>query len=183
MMHPPMRPVLEDERIRLRPMVEADREPLFAVASDPLIWAVHPAHDRWQSAVFDPFFSEGLASDGALVVIDKASDRIIGSSRYDIRVCEVGEVEIGWTYLARDYWGGEINRSMKRLMIAYAFERGFEAVIFLVGETNLRSRRAMEKVGAVLTDRRQAWPMADTVIDHLIYRISADDFRRGPLQQ
>ena len=164
MMVPMMQPVLEDEHLRLRPMVEADREPLFAVASDREIWAIHPAHDRWQRAVFDPFFEEGLTSNGGLTVIDKASNQIIGSSRYDIRVCQTGEVEIGWTYLARAFWGGAYNRSMKRLMLAYAFERGFEGVIFLVGETNLRSRRAMEKIGGVLTDRRQDWPMADTVV-------------------
>lgn len=181
MMHPPMQPVLEDALVVLRPMEEADREALFGVASDPLIWALHPAHDRWKREVFDPFFAEGLASNGGLVVIDRATDAIIGSSRYDIRVCEAGEVEIGWTYLARGSWGGGINRSIKRLMLAYAFERGFDAVIFLVGEGNLRSRRAMEKIGAVTTDRRQEWPMADTVVNHLIYRITRADFRSGPL--
>ncbi len=181
MMVPPMQPVLEDGRVILRPMTEADRAPLFEVASDPEIWAIHPAHDRWRRDVFDPYFSEGLASNGGLVVIDKATGAIIGSSRYDIRVCDEGEVEIGWTYLARAHWGGAANGSIKRLMLAYAFERGFEAVIFLVGETNLRSCRAMEKIGGVLTDRRQEWPMADKVINHLIYRISAEDFVRGPL--
>ncbi len=181
MMHPSMQPVLEDARVLLRPIEEADREALFKVASDPLIWALHPAHDRWQQEVFDPFFDEGLASNGCLVVIDKATSAVIGSSRYDVRVCDPGEVEIGWTYLARDHWGGTINRSIKRLMLAYAFERGFGAVIFLVGESNLRSRHALEKIGAVLTDRRQKWPMADTVVDHLIYRITRSDFVAGPL--
>jgi N-acetyltransferase len=183
MMAPPMQPVLEDAHVMLRPMTELDREPLFAIANDPEIWAVHPAHNRWQRVVFDPFFSEGLASNGGLVVIDKASSAIIGSSRYDIRVCDEGEVEIGWTYLARSHWGGATNRSIKRLMLAYAFERGFDAVIFLVGETNLRSCRAMEKIGGALTDRRQEWPMAEKVISHLIYRISARDFSTGPLSQ
>ena len=176
MMHPPMQPVLEDDFVQLRPIEEADREALFNVASDPLIWALHPAHDRWKREVFDPFFAEALSSNGGLVVVDKATGAIIGSSRYDIRVCEAGEVEIGWTYLARAYWGGAINRSIKRLMIGYAFERGFEAVIFLVGQDNLRSRRAMEKIGAMLTDRRQEWAMADAIVDHLIYRIARVDF-------
>lgn len=183
MMVPPMQPVLEDDVVVLRPMTEADRELLFAVACDPEIWAVHPAHDRWQRAVFDPFFAEGLASNGGLAVIDKASGAIIGSSRYDIRVCEAGEVEIGWTYLARAHWGGAVNRSIKRLMVRYAFERGFDSVIFLVGEGNKRSRRALEKIGAVLTDRRQAWPMADTIVDHLIYAIGREDFASGPLSR
>jgi N-acetyltransferase len=181
MMVPPMQPVLEDAQVILRPVRADDWDALFAVASDPLIWALHPAHNRWQEPVFRTYFEEGLASNGGLVVIDKASGAIIGSSRYDIRVCDEGEVEIGWTYLARAHWGGATNRSIKRLMLAYAFERGFEAVIFLVGETNLRSCRAMEKIGGVLTNRRQEWPMADKVISHLIYRISAEDFARGPL--
>ena len=181
MMVPPMQPVLADTLVTLRPMTEADCEPLFAVARDPLIWAIHPAHNRWERQVFDPFFAEGLASNGGLTVIDNASGAVIGSSRYDIRVCQVGEVEIGWTYLARAFWGGAYNWSIKRLMLAYAFERGFDAVIFLVGETNMRSRRAMEKIGGTLTDRRQAWPMADTVVDHLIYRIDSKDFANGPL--
>ncbi len=180
-MHPPMQPAVEDAVVQLRPMQEADREAMFNVACDPLIWALHPAHDRWKRDVFDPFFTEGLGSNGGLVVIDKATGAVIGSSRYDIRVCDVGEVEIGWTYLARGSWGGAINRSIKRLMVGYAFEQGFDAVIFLVGESNLRSRRALEKIGAVLTDRRQAWPMSDTVVDHLIYRIARTDFFTGPM--
>ncbi len=180
MMVPPMQPTLSDALLTLRPMVEVDREPLFDVAHDREIWALHPAHDRWQRDVFDPFFDEGLASQGALSVIDTTSGAVIGSSRYDIRVCDAGEVEIGWTYLARDFWGGSYNRSMKRLMLEHAFTL-FDTAIFLVGETNLRSRRAMEKIGGVLTDRRQAWPMAGVPIDHLIYAITAEDFARGPL--
>jgi RimJ/RimL family protein N-acetyltransferase len=181
MMAPPMQPVLSDALVTLRPMMEADREPLFAVACDPLIWEIHPAHNRWERPVFDPFFAEGLASDGGLTVVDTATGAVIGSSRYDIRVCEAGEVEIGWTYLARSFWGGKYNRSMKRLMLTEAFRAGFDTAIFLVGETNLRSRRAMEKIGGVLTDRRQAWDMAGVPIDHLIYAITREDFARGPL--
>ena len=153
MMQPPMQPTLGDAMVILRPMIVDDREPLFAVASDPLIWALHPAHNRWERPIFDPFFDEAMGSAGALTAIDRATGKIIGSSRYDIRVCDPGEVEIGWTYLSRDYWGGDYNRAMKRLMLAHAFTR-YEAVIFLVGANNLRSRRALEKIGAKLTDRR-----------------------------
>ncbi len=181
MMVPTMQPSMSDERLLLRPMVAGDWEALFAVASDREIWAMHPAHDRWQESVFTAFFEEGLASNGALTAIDRPTGRIIGSSRYDIRVCAPGEVEIGWTYLDRNYWGGPCNRAMKRLMLAEAFKAGFHTAIFLVGETNLRSRRAMEKIGGKLTRRRQHWEMAGTQIDHLIYAITCDDFASGPL--
>jgi len=182
MMQPPMQPTLGDAHVVLRPLRADDFDALFAVASDREIWALHPAHDRWQESVFRAYFDEGLASNGALTVIDAATGSIIGSSRYDQRVCLAGEVEIGWTFLARSHWGGETNRAMKRLMLDYAFTR-FDAAIFLVGETNLRSRRAMEKIGGVLTDRRQVAEMAGVEIVHLIYRITAQDFRNGLLRE
>ncbi len=183
MMHPPMRPTLADDHLLLRPMATDDYDALRAVASDRLIWALHPAHDRWQPEVFRAYFDEGLASNGALTIIDRATAAVIGSSRYDIRVCRPGEIEIGWTYLARDYWGGAANRTIKRLMVAEAFRCGFHTAIFLVGEANLRSRRALEKIGAVLTDRRQRWEMAGADVDHLIYAITTQAFAQGPLYQ
>ncbi len=183
MMVPPMQPVLSDDAVLLRPLAAGDFDALFAVASDPEIWALHPAHDRWKPDVFRAFFDEGLASNGALAIVDNGSGQIIGTSRYDIRVCDAGEVEIGWTFLSRPYWGGAWNRRIKRLMLAEAFRSGFHTVIFLVGETNLRSRRALEKIGAVLTDRRQSWDMAGAQVDHLIYAIGADDLASGPLNR
>jgi N-acetyltransferase len=181
MMIPPMQPVLSDDAVLLRPLVADDHDALFAVASDPEIWALHPAHDRWKPEVFRAFFDEGVKSNGALAIIDRETSAIIGSSRYDIRVCEAGEVEIGWTFLARSHWGGTWNRRIKRLMLAEAFRAGFDTAIFLVGETNFRSRRALEKIGAVLTDRRQSWEMAGTQVDHFIYAITAEAFETGPL--
>ena len=172
--------MLEDALVRLRPMRADDWDALYAVASDPQIWALHPAHDRWQEPVFRAYFEEGLAQNGALVIIDKASGTIIGASRYDRLLAGEGEVEIGWTFLARSHWGGAYNRSIKRLMIGHALTR-YEAAIFLVGETNIISRRAMEKIGGVLTDRRETVMRAAEPISHVIYRISRADFATGPL--
>jgi RimJ/RimL family protein N-acetyltransferase len=103
-------PVLEDERILLRPLRPDDWDALFAAASDPLIWQQHPAHDRWQEPVFHAFFADALAQGGALVAIDKASGAVIGSSRYQgLEAADGGSVEIGWTFLARRFWGGTVN--------------------------------------------------------------------------
>src|SRR4051794_3673872 len=94
-------PTLERELLRLRPLRVDDWDALFAIASDPLIWAVHPANDRWQEPVFREFFAEALAGGGALAVIDRASGAIVGSSRWERHDAEASEVEIGWTFLAR----------------------------------------------------------------------------------
>ncbi|TXC73472.1 GNAT family N-acetyltransferase [Sphingorhabdus soli] len=167
---PDLQPTLIGQTIDLRPTVASDWDGLFAVASDPAIWAVHPAHDRWQEPVFRKFFDDALASRGALTVRDKASGTIIGSSRYSTERAPTGEIEIGWSFLARDYWGGATNKEMKRLMLDYAF-RWFDPVIFVVGDTNIRSRKAMEKIGGVLTDRVDERVMAGETTRHVIYEM------------
>ncbi len=175
-------PVLEDERLLLRPLRPDDWDALFAVASDRQVWAQHPAHDRWQEAVFRPFFADALANKGALVAIDKGTGAVIGSSRFQgLDESGGGSVEIGWTFLARSHWGGTFNHAMKRLMLGHALASVAE-VRFLVGETNTRSRRALENIGAQLTDRREERIMAGgEVIPHLTYVVTRESFASGPL--
>ena len=179
-MAPNLQPTLVGRTLTMRPMVPADWQPLFAVAADPEIWAAHPAHDRWQEPVFRQFFEDGLASRGSMVAVDNASGAIIGHSRYDLSRVEPGEIEIGWSFLARDRWGGAANREAKRLLIAHALE-SFDRVLFMVGETNIRSRRAMEKIGGILTDRQQVTHLAGHPVLHVIYRIDPVSFAAGPL--
>ena len=142
-----LQPTLRGELLDLRPLRADDFEELFAVASDPLIWEQHPARDRGEEGPFRIFFREALESGGALVAIDRRDGRIIGSSRFHGFDPATSAVEIGWTFLARRYWGGAYNGEMKRLMLAHAF-RFVERVVFLIGPDNLRSRRAVEKIGA-----------------------------------
>ncbi|HCU50799.1 MAG TPA: hypothetical protein DGG94_13535, partial [Micromonosporaceae bacterium] len=128
----------------------SDFDTLYAVAADPLIWEQHPVKNRHEAEEFQEFFREALASGGTLVAIDTESGQVIGSSRFHNHR-ESGsesEVEIGWTFLARSHWGGAYNAEMKRLMMRHAFKYA-QAVVFLVGPQNLRSQRALEKIGAV----------------------------------
>ena len=148
-------PQLSGDLLELRPLVADDWTELHAAASDPLIWVLHPQPNRHEEAVFRVYFEEGLASGGALVVRDRSSGAVIGSSRYSAQFAQPGEMEIGWTFLARSHWGGPYNREMKRLMLVHAF-RFVETVIFRIGEQNSRSRRAVEKIGARFTGIAQA---------------------------
>lgn len=174
-------PVLDGDRLLLRPLHEDDWEALFAVASDRQIWAVHPAHDRWQEPVFRAFFADALAHGGALAVIEKASSTIVGSSRFQgYDPADGGSVEIGWTFLARRLWGGSYNAEMKRLMLSHALQ-WVERVDFRVGETNVISRRAMENIGGMLSDREDITIMAGVAHRHVIYEITRESFARGPL--
>lgn len=166
-----LQPILKGPTIRCVPTVAEDWDELFAVAADPLIWAVHPAHDRWQEPVFRAYFNDALTSKGGLTVRHQETGAVIGASRYGLERALPGDVEIGWTFLSRAYWGGATNLELKRLMVDHALQH-FDAAIFLVGEHNGRSRRAMEKIGGVLTDRTFATPMAGGIVSrHVIYRI------------
>jgi RimJ/RimL family protein N-acetyltransferase len=143
-----LQPNLKGELIELRPLTPEDWDDLFAVASDPLIWEQHPESDRCKEEVFKLFFQEALESGGAFILTDKKSGRIIGSTRFYGYDSENSEIEIGWTFLARKYWGGRYNQELKQLMLDHAF-RFVESVIFYVGENNIRSQKATEKIGGV----------------------------------
>lgn len=174
-------PSLSGDLLTLSPQVPEDWDALFAVASDPAIWAMHPMRERYREPVFRKFFQEALDDRGGLVVRDRADGKVFGFSRYSEQFAEPGEIEIGWTFLACDRWGGGWNREMKQLMLTHGFG-SYDTVIFRIGEDNLRSRRAVEKIGGVLTDRVQEYRMGDAVIRHVTYAISKDDFASGLLQ-
>ena len=161
-------PVLKGELVALRPLRAADCHDLYAVASDPLTWKQHPVADRHEEGAFESFFREALASGGALIAIDVQTRRVIGSSRFHGYDEERSDVEIGWTFLARSHWGGGYNGEMKQLMMQHAF-RFVSCVVFRVGLENLRSQRAVEKIGGV---RVGSGPDADGR-ESIVYQITA----------
>jgi len=166
-----LQPVLEGDLVELRPLRPDDWDTLYAVASDPLIWEQHPNSDRYKPEVFRDFFREALACGGAFLVTDAKDGQAIGSSRYFGYDEAKREIEIGWTFLARSRWGGDYNREMKSLMLRHAF-RFVDSVIFIVGPTNWRSRRAMEKIGGVLDSA----PLDPARGDRVVYRITREAF-------
>ena len=173
-------PVLEGERLILRPLAEADWDALYGVASDRELWAVHPSHDRWQEPVFRAFFDDALAKGGALAIVDKTTGAVIGSSRFQFceREEETGALEIGWSFLARAYWGKGYNAEFKRLMLEHAF-RHVDRVVFRVGADNVISCKAMAKIGGVregvLRSDRITW--TGHVRNTVLFSILADEWR------
>ena len=142
-----LQPHLRGELVELRPMVPDDFETLYDVARDPLIWEQHPASDRYTRPVFTDYFDGGLKSGGGLVILDRATGQMIGATRYNGYDPDKSEVEIGWTFLARAYWGGKYNNEVKALMLAHAFAY-VDRVNFMVGANNIRSQKAVERIGA-----------------------------------
>jgi len=172
-----LQPHLVSGLIEVRPLATDDWEELFAVASDPLIWEQHPARDRYREDVFREFFREALETGSAFVVIDRKTRKTIGSSRYFGFDPEESVVEIGWTFLGRAFWGGEYNRELKRLMLAHAFQF-VERVVFVIGVTNFRSQKALEKIGGVRVGRRDKRDAQGNIVENFVYEIWRKDVAR-----
>lgn len=168
-----LQPVLKGELLELRPLRAEDFGDLYTVAADPLIWEQHPNRNRYEEERFKVFFREALESGGALAAIDLKNGCLVGSSRFHAYDAEKSEIEIGWTFLARSHWGGLYNGEMKRLMLRHAF-RFVNSVVFLVGPENLRSQRAMEKIGGVRVGSR----LDGGGRNSLVYQITASAFAR-----
>ena len=166
-------PVLEGSLVALRPLRADDHAALYAVASDRLIWEQHPDKTRSEPDGFRHFFEEALASGGALVALDAASRRVIGTSRFHGHDAARSEIEIGWSFLGRRYWGGRYNGEMKRLMLEHAFQY-VARVVFLIAPHNYRSQRAVEKIGAVRTGSRLSRGQ-----ESLVFQIEAADYARA----
>lgn len=174
-----LQPSIENPWIRLEPLRPGDFEALYAVASDPLIWEQHPNKNRYRREAFALYFKGAIESGGALRVIDNPTGALIGSSRYyDLNEGE-RSVAIGYTFIARSHWGSRANRELKTLMLEHAF-RFVERVIFHVGAANLRSRKAMEKLGAVLIGEVAMSYYGEQSHPNVIYQIEAAAWELRP---
>ncbi len=172
---PNWQPRLEGPHLMARPLQEADFDALFAAASDPAIWELHPIRDRYTQPKFEIYFRTGIASGGALIVEDRASGSIVGSSRFTAFDPSKRTVEIGYTFLVRTHWSTGANRELKTLMLAHAFQH-VDTVEFFVGIKNFRSRGAMEKLGGKLARTVSEREPEGDLRESVVYVITKNDW-------
>ena len=146
-MHFSIQSPLENEVVKLIPLQQSDFEKLYAVASDPKIWANHPNKNRWERTVFQNFFEGAIKSGGAYLIYDKASGEVAGSTRFYDYESEDKSILIGYSFYGTKFWGKGINPNAKKVMLDYIFQY-VDKVIFHVGAENYRSHKAMERLGA-----------------------------------
>jgi RimJ/RimL family protein N-acetyltransferase len=146
--------VLRGRLIELWPLEEEHLDELFDVARDPSLWQLTSV-DYSDPAVFYPNFRAALRDrrEGKtypFVVRLAGSGQAIGTTRLlDIHPID-RKLEIGVTWIASAYWGSGVNAECKRLLLEYCFETlGANRVQLRAKADNGRSRRAIEKIGAV----------------------------------
>jgi RimJ/RimL family protein N-acetyltransferase len=133
---------LKNDLVWLEPLEQRHFDELYLVASDPLIWEQHPNPDRYKLDAFT------MESGGAFIIRDTLSGQALGSSRYCAYDAAMKEIQIGYTFFARSCWGKSINKEVKTLMLNHAFNY-VDKVAFYVGANNIRSQKAMERIGGI----------------------------------
>ena len=177
MTHPDFQPTLIGPTITIRPIVSGDWTELYAAGSDPEIWKVHPVSNRYTETEFRKFFDGAVHSKMGFVFVERASGRLIGSSRYYGFEPESSEIEIGWTFIVRGWWGGAANREVKRLMLDHAFTF-VDTVVFWVGEENWRSQGAMTKIGGIKREGLFTRDSQDKT-PYVIFEIAKSRYQQG----
>jgi RimJ/RimL family protein N-acetyltransferase len=165
-----LQPTLQNDCVQIRPLKVTDFETLFALANDPLVWEQHPNKNRYLQPEFENYFKGAIESGGAFLIADTSTGKAIGSSRYYDWSPAESAIAIGYTFLTRSHWGGSFNPSLKALMLQHAFQY-VDTVLFHVGVCNIRSQRAMEKLGATKLKEIEIAYYGEAVHTNIVYKI------------
>lgn len=144
---------LDGEKLKLLPLNEEYFDELIAVSKHPLIWTYMPVNGT-QPALLRNALNEALqkrdkGEQYPFVVVNKATGKLIGSTRFLQINPEHRNLEIGYTWYLPDYWGKGYNEECKWLLLKYCFEvLNTVRVQLIAWDKNLRSRQAIERIGA-----------------------------------
>lgn len=148
--------LLQGRHVYLQFLTEAHREVLRPLARDERIWEftktllITETYDQQ----FDDYFNEALSlpakGDQTFVIVSTADDRVIGMTRaYDLDR-RVKKITIGFTWYIPEVWGHAHNKECKLLLLTYIFDvLGLQRADFKVAGQNIRSQKAVEKIGGV----------------------------------
>ncbi|MCP4974886.1 MAG: GNAT family N-acetyltransferase [Maribacter sp.] len=146
---------LENDYVRLSPLTLENYQHLIPVAAQEKLVEYSPSDietpESLRKYVETALQQQQLLQSIPFIIYDKKTATYAGCSRFMNINWQHKVLEIGSTWIGREFHGNGINRQMKDLMLNYAFdEMGFEKVEFRIDERNMRSRKAVEKLGATL---------------------------------
>ena len=148
--------ILENERVLLRPLVQADVANLASFVKDePTLWkyALTPikTEQEFEQYIATAVEARQLKSAYPFIVFDKLQNKYVGSTRfYDIQLNN-SSTQFGYTWYSESTWGTGLNEHCKLLLLEFAFETiGFERVEFRADNRNKRSIAAMKKIGCTV---------------------------------
>jgi N-acetyltransferase len=184
--------LLKGRHVYLQCLTEAHREVLRPLARDPRIWEFNKTLllTETYDQQFDNYFNEALSlpAMGAqtFAIVAAGDDRVIGMTRaYDLDR-RVKKITIGHTWYIPSVWGMAHNKECKLLLLTYMFEDlGLERVDFKVASQNIRSQKAVEKIGGIREGalRRYSLRNDGTPTDTVFFSILGEEWpeRKGRL--
>lgn len=144
---------LENERVLLIPFEDIPNEKLRSIIFDDDIWTYMGMHVRNEDD-FKKYIKSTLKDKRdhmcyPFLVIDKITNRVAGSTRYGYLNFASEKCEIGWTWYGKEFQGTGLNKACKYELLKFGFEKiGFKRIQFSADLENLRSQKAIEKLGA-----------------------------------
>ena len=144
--------ILTGETVELRPLEKEYFEELYLAASDKKLWELIPAdcsnRDTFETAYNFALTEREKGNQYPFIIFHKEANKIIGSTRFFEIYPLDKKLEIGWTWIITQYWGTEINFECKLLLLTFCFDTlKTRRVQIKTDSTNLRSRKAIEKIG------------------------------------
>lgn len=145
---------MEGERVKLAPLTLEHVQPLFDCSRDPAIWAAYPIRiervEEMEQFVRKALDGRDRGEQYPYAVYDKALDAYVGSTRFLRIAKEHRNLNIGSTWYSSEVWRTRVNTETKYLLLRHAFEQAEVIRVEIVTSTdNLRSQRAIERLGAV----------------------------------
>lgn len=175
--------VLQGSVVRLEPLDQRHAPDLLSAAADPDIWAFLPAYQPKSLAGMQAWIAEARSGAGEeqipFAIVRRSNGRAVGSTRFlEIRR-DSRALEIGWTWLGKEVQRSAVNTECKLLLLTHAFEElGALRVQLKTDRRNLRSQRAIERLGAVKEGvlRKQRINHDGYVRDAVYYSIVDDEW-------
>ena len=144
---------LENDRVLLLPFENQRNEELKEIIFEKEIWN-YMGMDMKNENEFEKYLMNTMTDklNGIcypFLIIDKKSDRVAGSTRYGYLNPASQKCEIGWTWYGTEFQGTGLNKACKYELLNFGFDEiGFRRIQFSANQENLRSQRAIEKLGA-----------------------------------
>lgn len=178
--------VLQDEQIRLEPLTTVHAPALAELVQDGKLWQITvtsvPAP---QDSLNYIETAVNTADRLAFAVIDKTTEKLIGSSSYHDILPRVKRLEIGYTFYGQSYWRTAVNSRCKLLLLTHAFETlQYLTVGWRTDGLNLRSQQAIERLGAKKDGviRGHALRRDGSIRDTVMYSMTADEWQLAKQQ-
>jgi len=145
--------ILETVNVRIRPLNADDHKSFLKITTDESMWiyftydlSVESELKAWIDIALEDLKNRNRL---AFTIIEKATGNPIGSTSFGNISYRDKRIEIGWTWISREFQGKGVNNDIKYLMLKYIFETvGFERAEIKTDVLNLPARKALQRIGA-----------------------------------